>query len=479
MQFEEGTYEDWKQYILVFRSNADDQKREIRSRVTRFVLTMGLFHKAGRGWIDRIEMFQFSDWMCGDILFHHYLSSSLRTNDLLLSDSDHHHNHHNQDARVTSNEYDTVAITLPPFVMIWTRPVEEFRVRHLAAIESLFYHHPAAVVHVVSNTLPYDFFRSFWTSGYNVKIHRFDFEHLEYHLPHVNAIKFVRKMREHTINPSTTATTTTTTTGYKRSDRHNTIRQELYHFHLTDFLRLAYLYMWGGVSTDFDIILMKPLSPWIHHNFAFADPCEHSSLFWCLSSSALSDTRSKGEGYSVSSGMMSFERGHPFIARALALYDTEYQLEWEMIGIDPECVHHYHHIDLTTKVLSIAWKDTKNNVYELEDNYDETDTDREEDGNDEVQIDMKLLRVFEEDTDESGEGSRTRHVSHIDWKEMLELMEADIPERRWRDIRSKQFYFRLHEKITGNLPALPNSLSSRVLHTFRISRRDPSYLSST
>jgi len=114
MRFDEGTYGEWRKFLMIFRHNEKMAHRE----VSRFAMTLGLFHKAGKGWIDQIEMFDFSEWMCSDILFHHYLSASLHTNDL-LSDSEqmdhniHHAHHNNQD--LFFNE-DIVS-----FVLIWTR----------------------------------------------------------------------------------------------------------------------------------------------------------------------------------------------------------------------------------------------------------------------------------------------------------------------------------------------------------------------
>jgi len=166
------------------------------------------------------------------------------------------------------------------------------------------------------------------------------------------------------------------------------------------------------------------------------------------------------ERYSVSSGLIRFDRGHPLLAKALSLFEAEYRLEWEMFAIDPECVSHYHHIDLVSKILSIAWRDTKNQDYEV----GEQGGFKEEDGNDEIQIEMRLLPVLEE-------GAKNKdHI--IGWSEVIEFAEADVPEKRWNDIKSGQLLFRLHEKLTANLPILPNSLLSRVLNSFRVNNNN-------
>ena len=61
---------------------------------------------------------------------------------------------------------------------IWIGPPKNFSLRCRRAIESVFFHHPDALVSVYSNDLPQSMFDGFTNLGYDLVVQRYDFRAL-------------------------------------------------------------------------------------------------------------------------------------------------------------------------------------------------------------------------------------------------------------------------------------------------------------
>ena len=60
------------------------------------------------------------------------------------------------------------------FFLIWTTPPHTFQPRFMRSVESIFRHHPAANVTLLSNSLPDGFFAPLTAAGLHVQIRRYD-----------------------------------------------------------------------------------------------------------------------------------------------------------------------------------------------------------------------------------------------------------------------------------------------------------------
>ena len=60
------------------------------------------------------------------------------------------------------------------FFLIWTTPPHTFQPRFMRSVESIFRHHPAANVTLLSNSLPDEFFAPLTAAGLRVQIRRYD-----------------------------------------------------------------------------------------------------------------------------------------------------------------------------------------------------------------------------------------------------------------------------------------------------------------
>eukprot|EP00727_Mastigamoeba_balamuthi_P011328 m51a1_g6818 putative protein (614) ;mRNA; f:546-2460 len=198
------------------------------------------------------------------------------------------------------------------FFFAWTTDPETFGLGHLRSVESVLYHHPGACVRVYSNTLPLSWAAEFWRSGYDVRVVRYDLAAL---LP---------------AHP------------WGRQAAAKWARGPHFHSHATDYLRWALLSTHGGVWSDTDSVLLRPLLP-TERNFIatmpapglwFAvaapwlegGPCGLASE-WVRVDPAGPRARARDgvqapEGpqsahASLAPGFMSFERGNEYVAEAL------------------------------------------------------------------------------------------------------------------------------------------------------------------
>ena len=123
------------------------------------------------------------------------------------------------------------------FFLAWTTKAEQFTLRYRRTVESTLRFHPDSCVIVLSNTLPEDYFQTFWNLGYNIIVERPDTERLIQGTPAEHWWSNINKWKH----------------------------GPFFFSHITEILRLATLWHYGGVYLDTDVIIMKPLKPDLHN----------------------------------------------------------------------------------------------------------------------------------------------------------------------------------------------------------------------
>ncbi|CAL0313600.1 unnamed protein product [Lupinus luteus] len=166
--------------------------------------------------------------------------------------------------------------------MVWNSPPWMFSVRHQRGIESLLSHHPGACVVVFSETIELDFFKdNFVKDGYKVAV----------------------------VMPNLDELLEGTPTHIFTSVWFEWRKTKLYSTHYSELVRLAALYMYGGIYLDSDIIVLKPISA-LNNSVGMEDHVAGSAL---------------------NGAVMAFERHSPFIMECLeefyATYDDT-KLRW-------------------------------------------------------------------------------------------------------------------------------------------------------
>jgi hypothetical protein len=174
------------------------------------------------------------------------------------------------------------------FIVIWTTSASKWRLRHRRVIESLFFHHPDALVLVYSNTLPSYFFHKFTSAGYEVLIIRYNISSIGKALPGSTWTEHISQWKK---------------------GKH-------FYAHLADYLRFVVLYKWGGVYTDLDSILLRPIDS---TDMIGYDHCDQSNLDKCITL-AENDSRK----YYLAIGFMVLKQNHPLLRKALEYFDTMY-----------------------------------------------------------------------------------------------------------------------------------------------------------
>lgn len=115
----------------------------------------------------------------------------------------------------------------PEFYLIWTAAdLQRWRYH---VIDSIFYHHPDAIVHIYTHGLQAEQFSSFTKSGYNVQLH------------YINFHEFFRDTP---------------------LESWSQLNFEHYNFrvHVSDAFRLAVVWKYGGIYIDFDFFVLHNLS---------------------------------------------------------------------------------------------------------------------------------------------------------------------------------------------------------------------------
>eukprot|EP00873_Tetraselmis_striata_P004465 jgi/Tetstr1/424729/TSEL_015247.t1 len=176
------------------------------------------------------------------------------------------------------------------FFLAWTTAAESFSLRYRRTIESTLKYHPTACLIVYSPTLPADHFQRFWDLGYNIIVER---PNVPYLLNGTPAEVWYRNIEEWKKGP--------------------------YFFsHITEIIRLASLYKYGGVYLDTDVIVMRDLG----------------SLRNCLGTELAG---SQGEAKILNGAVLAFDRGSPFIWEGMVEFNTTYRIDsWGWNG--PELV---------------------------------------------------------------------------------------------------------------------------------------------
>ncbi|KAG0199111.1 hypothetical protein BGX28_007552 [Mortierella sp. GBA30] len=119
---------------------------------------------------------------------------------------------------------------------IWTTdPTTTWQPRHYQAIETLFVHNPGAVLIILSNTLPAEFFSAYTRQGYEIHILSFS--------------KDLLLKRKWYFSPNTAE-------WLQRWDEWSRAGP-FFPVHLADYLRLVALYKYGGLYMDMDALWVR------------------------------------------------------------------------------------------------------------------------------------------------------------------------------------------------------------------------------
>ncbi|KAG0192199.1 hypothetical protein DFQ28_009872 [Apophysomyces sp. BC1034] len=161
----------------------------------------------------------------------------------------------------------------------WSSAPSTFTDRHWRALELVWVHEPRAVVFMISNTLPENFFDEYSQHGYNVRVIHFDKERLLNWRWHFGS-----------------------GTQDWLEDWEKWENGEYFNWHLTDYVRLFLLYNYGGVYMDMDALWIRaPPDP----NLEFIGS-DYSGLEsdreWTLDD----------QGLYLPQGLMRFKRGWRF-----------------------------------------------------------------------------------------------------------------------------------------------------------------------
>ncbi|KAF9116489.1 hypothetical protein BGX27_002161 [Mortierella sp. AM989] len=182
---------------------------------------------------------------------------------------------------------------------IWTTdPITTWQPRHFQAIETLLVHNPSAVLIILSNTLPSDFFINYTKQGYQIHILSFSKELL--------------LKRKWFFSPNTED-------WLKRWDDWAEAGK-FFPVHLADYLRLVALYKYGGLYMDMDALWVRApgdgMTEFIGSDMSDTD----SDRAWTLDA----------KNTYLANGVMRFQRGRSMFRHIADSYFT-------VTNYDPEC----------------------------------------------------------------------------------------------------------------------------------------------
>ncbi|KAF8935817.1 hypothetical protein BGZ58_004786 [Dissophora ornata] len=182
---------------------------------------------------------------------------------------------------------------------IWTTdPATTWQLRHFQAIETLFVHNPNAVLIIMSNTLPADFFADYSRQGYQIHILSFSKELL--------------LKRKWFFSPNTED-------WLQRWDEWEKAGK-FFPVHLADYLRLVALYKYGGLYMDMDALWVRAPGDGMTE-FIGADMSDtDSDRVWTLDD----------KNTYLANGVMRFQRGRSMFRQIADSYFT-------VTNYDPEC----------------------------------------------------------------------------------------------------------------------------------------------
>lgn len=116
------------------------------------------------------------------------------------------------------------------FFLLWSTKREDFKLKHFRVIDSIFTHHPNARLHVITSNMTLDDFK-FYTNQYDIVHHYLDTDNIFKDTP---LERWAQNIPQ-----------------YKSSSN--------YFSHLTDAMRLALLWKYGGVYLDTDAVVIRNL----------------------------------------------------------------------------------------------------------------------------------------------------------------------------------------------------------------------------
>ncbi|KAF8978366.1 hypothetical protein BGZ46_006542 [Entomortierella lignicola] len=182
---------------------------------------------------------------------------------------------------------------------IWTTdPITTWQPRHFQAIETLFVHNPNAVLIILSNTLPSDFFVDYTKQGYQIHILSFS--------------KDLLLKRKWYFSPNTE--------DWLRRWDEWTAAAKFFPVHLADYLRLVALYKYGGLYMDMDALWVRApgdgMTEFIGSDVSDTD----SDRVWTLDA----------KNTYLANGVMRFQRGRSMFRHIADSYFT-------VSNYDPEC----------------------------------------------------------------------------------------------------------------------------------------------
>ncbi|CAO3569378.1 unnamed protein product [Mortierella alpina] len=182
---------------------------------------------------------------------------------------------------------------------IWTTdPVTTWQPRHYQAIETLLVHNPNAVLIILSNTLPADFFADYTRQGYEIHILSFS--------------KDLLLQRKWYFSPNTADWLERWDDWVKAGP--------FFPVHLADYLRLVALYKYGGLYMDMDALWIRAPGDGMTE-FIGADLSDNpQDLVWTLDAT----------NTYLANGVMRFRRGRSMFRHIAESYFT-------VTNYNPEC----------------------------------------------------------------------------------------------------------------------------------------------
>lgn len=141
----------------------------------------------------------------------------------------------------------------PSVLLIWTTSAKLFLERNYASIDSIFDSSPCAEVVIMSNMLPFSYFERYLYSHMNLRLISIDdFVRISCSISMFNSRGHSDGFVVHNDFPGCRWI-------QSKTARHG----PYYDVHLTDVLRMMYIYRYGGSYMDFDHLILRPIfEPW-------------------------------------------------------------------------------------------------------------------------------------------------------------------------------------------------------------------------
>lgn len=179
----------------------------------------------------------------------------------------------------------------------WTSDPSTFTDRHWRALEMVWIHEPNAVIVMMSNSLPENFFHEYTRRGYNIQVVNFNKE---------NLLKWGWYF-----GPGTQDWLL---------DWDKWEKGKFFYWHLTDYIRCLLLYNYGGTYMDMDALWIR-IPPNQNQEFIGSDYSSvHSDREWTLDD----------KGLYLPQGLMRFKRGWK-------LFREMAEGAFSAFNYDPEC----------------------------------------------------------------------------------------------------------------------------------------------